>query len=94
MLGQIDLRNTKCILDNGSVIDKTNTLIVGGGQAGLAMSAHLQKCDIEHLIIEKGRIAERWRSARWDSLVMNGPAWHDRFPEMHFDNSHPVFFPN
>jgi putative flavoprotein involved in K+ transport len=94
MLGQINLRNTKCILDNGSVIDKTNTLIVGGGQAGLAMSAHLQKCDIEHLIIEKGRIAERWRSARWDSLVMNGPAWHDRFPEMHFDNWHPDSFPN
>ena len=94
MPGQIDLRNTKCILDNGSVIDKTNTLIVGGGQAGLAMSAHLQKCDIEHLIIEKGRIAERWRSARWDSLVMNGPAWHDRFPEMHFDNWHPDSFPD
>ena len=94
MLGQIDLRDTKCILDNGSVIDKTNTLIVGGGQAGLAMSAHLQKCDIEHLIIEKDRIAERWRSARWDSLVMNGPAWHDRFPEMHFDNWHPDSFPD
>ena len=94
MLGQIDLRNTKCILDNGLVIDKTDTLIVGGGQAGLAMSAHLQKCGIEHLIIEKDRIAERWRSARWDSLVMNGPAWHDRFPEMHFDNWHPDSFPN
>ncbi len=94
MLGQIDLRNTRCILDNGLVIDKTNTLIVGGGQAGVAMSAHLQKCGVEHLIIEKDRIAERWRSARWDSLVMNGPAWHDRFPEMHFDNWHPDSFPN
>ena len=76
------------------MIDKTNTLIVGGGQAGLAMSAHLQKCGVNHLIIEKDRIAERWRTARWDSLVMNGPAWHDRFPDKRFDNWHPDSFPN
>ena len=76
------------------MIDKTNTLIVGGGQAGLAMSAHLQKCGVKHLIIEKDRIAERWRTARWDSLVMNGPAWHDRFPDKRFDNWHPDSFPN
>jgi putative flavoprotein involved in K+ transport len=81
-------------LDNGLVIDKTNTLIVGGGQAGLAMSAHLQKCGVKHLIIEKDRIAERWQTARWDSLVMNGPAWHDRFPDKRFDNWHPDSFPN
>ena len=74
--------------------DKTNTLIVGGGQAGLAVSAHLQKCGVKHLIIEKDRIAERWRTARWDSLVMNGPAWHDRFPDKRFDNWHPDSFPN
>ena len=76
------------------MIDKTNTLIVGGGQAGLAMSAHLQKYGVKHLIIEKDRIAERWQTARWDSLVMNGPAWHDRFPDKRFDNWHPDSFPN
>ncbi|MDA8798191.1 NAD(P)-binding domain-containing protein, partial [Alphaproteobacteria bacterium] len=58
------------------------------------MSAHLQKCGVKHLVIEKDRIAERWRTARWDSLVMNGPAWHDRFPDKHFDNWHPDSFPN
>ena len=72
---------------------KTNTVIVGGGQAGLAMSAHLRDCGIDHLVIEKERIAERWRSARWDSLVMNGPAWHDRFPAMTFGACHPDSFP-
>ena len=72
---------------------KTNTVVVGGGQAGLAMSAHLRDFGIDHLVIEKERIAERWRSARWDSLVMNGPAWHDRFPAMTFDDLHPDSFP-
>ena len=66
---------------------------MGGGQAGLAMSAHLRDFGIDHLVIEKERIAERWRSARWDSLVMNGPAWHDRFPAMTFDDWHPDSFP-
>jgi len=66
-----------------SVIE-VDTLIIGGGQAGLAMSEHLSKRGVSHLIVERHRIAERWRSARWDSLVANGPAWHDRFPGMVF----------
>ena len=65
-------------------IERVETLIVGGGQAGLAMSAHLSDLDSQHLILERHRIAERWRSERWDSLVANGPAWHDRFPGMKF----------
>jgi putative flavoprotein involved in K+ transport len=60
------------------------TLIIGGGQAGLAMSEHLSKRGVSHLIVERHRLAERWRSERWDSLVANGPAWHDRFPGMVF----------
>lgn len=68
-------------------IVEIDTLIVGAGQAGIAMSEHLSKLDIPHLILEKNRIAEAWRSGRWDSLVANGPAWHDRFPGMHFPNA-------
>lgn len=59
---------------------KVETLVIGGGQAGLAMSEHLSKRTKSHLVVERRRIAERWRSERWDSLVANGPAWHDRFP--------------
>ncbi len=55
-------------------------LVVGAGQAGIAMSDHLTERGIPHLVLERSRIAERWRSERWDSLVANGPAWHDRFP--------------
>lgn len=72
--------------------EKVGTLIVGGGQAGLAMSEHLKANGERHLILERHRIAERWRSERWDSLVANGPAWHDRFPSMEFDDVEPDAF--
>lgn len=62
----------------------TDTLVVGAGQAGIAMSEHLSRHGVPHLVLERDRIAERWRTARWDSLVANGPAWHDRFPGMEF----------
>lgn len=74
-------------------IEKVDTLVVGGGQAGVAMSEHLSKCGVPHLVLERGRIAERWRSQRWDSLVANGPAWHDRFPGMEFPVTGPDGFP-
>lgn len=67
-------------------IEEVDTLVVGGGQAGLAMSEHLTNCGIAHVVLEKARIAERWRTWRWDSLVANGPAWHDRFPSMEFSD--------
>lgn len=73
-------------------VEKVDTLVVGAGQAGLAMSEHLGKCGVSHLVLERHRIAERWRSERWDSLVANGPAWHDRFPGMEFPGAGPDDF--
>src|SRR5471032_2851617 len=73
-------------------VETINTLVVGGGQAGVAMSEHLSTYGIPHLVLERGRIAERWRSERWDSLVANGPAWHDRFPGMAFPDADPDAF--
>lgn len=61
-----------------------DTLVVGAGQAGVAMSEHLTSQGVPHIVLEKSRIAEAWRTGRWDSLVANGPAWHDRFPNMEF----------
>ena len=65
-------------------METVETLIIGCGQAGLAMSEHLRNHGQRHLIVERKRIAERWRTERWDSLVANGPAWHDRFASMEF----------
>ncbi|MFM9841664.1 MAG: flavin-containing monooxygenase [Dongiaceae bacterium] len=73
-------------------VEMVGTLIVGGGQAGLAMSEHLGKRGAPHLVVERHRIAERWRTERWDSLVANGPAWHDRFPNMTFAGIDPDSF--
>ncbi|MBN9602520.1 MAG: NAD(P)-binding domain-containing protein [Afipia felis] len=73
-------------------IEKVDTIVVGGGQAGIAMSEHLSKAGVPHIVFERNRIAERWRSERWDSLVANGPAWHDRFPNMEFADIDPDAF--
>jgi putative flavoprotein involved in K+ transport len=71
--------------------EKIEVLVVGAGQAGIAASEHLTRCGIPHLVLERDRIAERWRTGRWDSLVMNGPAWHDRFPGMAFSGDPDAF---
>jgi len=74
-------------------VEKINTLVIGAGQAGIAMSEHLSQMDVPHVVLERSRIAERWRSERWDSLVANGPAWHDRFPNLKFEGVDPEAFP-
>jgi putative flavoprotein involved in K+ transport len=72
--------------------ERIDTLVVGAGQAGVAMSEHLGRNGIPHLVLERDRIAERWRTGRWDSLVANGPAWHDRFPGLEFADTDPDGF--
>lgn len=74
-------------------VEKINTVVVGAGQAGIAMSEHLALMGVPHVVLERSRIAERWRSERWDSLVANGPAWHDRFPGLKFEGVSPEAFP-
>jgi putative flavoprotein involved in K+ transport len=69
-----------------------DTLVVGAGQAGVATSEHLSKLGVPHLVLERNRIAEAWRTGRWDSLVANGPAWHDRFPGLEFAGLDPDAF--
>lgn len=73
-------------------VQEVEVLVVGAGQAGVAMSEHLSEAGVPHLVLERDRIAERWRTGRWDSLVANGPAWHDRFPGMELDGVGPDAF--
>ncbi|XVU28611.1 flavin-containing monooxygenase [Actinoplanes sp. CA-054009] len=73
-------------------MQEVEVLVVGAGQAGVAISEHLGDRGVPHLVLERHRIAERWRSERWDSLVANGPAWHDRFPGLEFADVSPDGF--
>jgi len=73
-------------------VETINALVVGAGQAGIAISEHLTQNAIPHLLLERARIAETWRTGRWDNLVANGPAWHDCFPGLEFAGD-PEGFP-
>lgn len=73
--------------------ENVDTLIVGGGQAGLAMSEQLSKRGLPHLVVERYRIVERWRTERWDGLHANGPAWSSCIPGFPFHGVEPDGFP-
>jgi putative flavoprotein involved in K+ transport len=66
---------------------RTDTIIIGGGQAGLAMSRCLTDEGIDHVVLERGRVAERWRSERWESLRLLSPKWHTRLPGFHYQGA-------
>lgn len=73
-------------------VKQIETVIVGGGQAGLAMSYHLRRFEHEHIILERFRVAERWRSERWDSLVFQSPNWNIHLPGFAFRAANPDAF--
>jgi putative flavoprotein involved in K+ transport len=56
-------------------MQRTNTVVVGAGQCGLAMSRELSRRSIDHLVLERGRIGNSWRNERWDSLRLLTPNW-------------------
>jgi putative flavoprotein involved in K+ transport len=57
-----------------------DTIVIGAGHAGLAVSWFLTRAGREHVLLDRGRIAERWRSERWDSLHLLTPNWMSRLP--------------
>jgi putative flavoprotein involved in K+ transport len=65
------------------------TLIVGAGQAGLAVSRSLTERGADHVVVERGRVAERWRTARWDSLRVITPNWMCRLPGWSYSGTDP-----
>jgi putative flavoprotein involved in K+ transport len=71
---------------------RTATVVIGGGQAGLAMSRHLADRGIDHVVLEKGRVAERWQSERWDSLRLLTPRWQSRLPGWSYRGPAPDSF--
>jgi putative flavoprotein involved in K+ transport len=67
-------------------------LVVGAGHAGLSMSYCLQRRGIEHLVLERDRVAQDWRDARWDSFCVVTPNWQCRLPGFPYHGDDPHGF--
>ena len=63
-----------------SALHTVDTVVIGAGHAGLAVSRLLTEASREHVVLDRGRVGERWRSARWDSLHLLTPNWMNRLP--------------
>jgi putative flavoprotein involved in K+ transport len=59
---------------------RTTVVVIGAGQAGLAMSWWLARRGIDHVVLERGEVANTWRTQRWDSLTLLTPNWQSRLP--------------
>lgn len=73
-------------------IEHVETLIVGGGQAGLTASHMLSRRGRAHVVLERARIAERWRTERWDGLRFQFPNWSVQLPDFPFKHTDPDGF--
>jgi putative flavoprotein involved in K+ transport len=69
-----------------------NTVVIGAGQAGLAASWWLVSRGIDHVVLERGRVAEKWRSQRWDSFTLLSPNWQTRLPGHAYSGPDPEGF--
>ncbi len=69
-----------------------NTVVIGAGQAGLSMSYYLLQHDVDHVVLERARVGERWRAERWDSLRFQFPNRYVRLPGFAYDGDDPTGF--
>jgi putative flavoprotein involved in K+ transport len=72
--------------------ERVETVIIGGGHAGLTMSYSLSQLGREHVILERGRVGERWRSERWDSFCFQFPNWTIELPGYKYQCDNPDAF--
>ncbi|MDG2114088.1 MAG: NAD(P)-binding domain-containing protein, partial [Actinomycetota bacterium] len=70
----------------------TPVVVIGAGQAGLAMSHHLTGRGIDHVVLDRGEVANSWRTERWDSLRLLTPNWMSRLPGYCYSGQDPDGF--
>jgi putative flavoprotein involved in K+ transport len=71
---------------------RTTTVVIGAGQAGLAMSRWLASRSIDHVVLERGEVANSWKTERWDSLTLLTPNWQSRLPGYGYQGDDPDGF--
>src|SRR6185503_2624697 len=71
---------------------RIETVVIGAGHAGLSTSRHLTARGLEHVVLERGRVGETWRSQRWDGFFLNTPNWAQRLPGFHYQGPDPDGF--
>jgi putative flavoprotein involved in K+ transport len=74
------------------MVERLDVVIIGAGQAGLAMSWQLRERGMEHVVLERGRVGQRWRTERWDSLAFQFPNWSLSLPGLAYDGPEPDGF--
>jgi putative flavoprotein involved in K+ transport len=74
------------------VTEKLDVAIIGGGQAGLAVSWYLTHAGVDNVVLEAGRLGETWRSRRWDSFCFVTPNWSMKLPGCAYDGPDPDGF--
>ena len=70
---------------------RVDTAVIGAGQAGLGVSRSLIERGIDHVVLERARIGETWRSQRWDSFRVNTPNRMNGLPDLDFDGDPDAF---
>jgi putative flavoprotein involved in K+ transport len=73
-------------------VERVDTIVIGAGQAGLAASCFLTQHRREHVVLERGGVAETWRSQRWDGFFLNTPNWFLQLPGGEYDGDDPDAF--
>ncbi|MFG1609768.1 NAD(P)-binding domain-containing protein [Actinoplanes sp. NPDC049265] len=73
----------------GRAIERVTTIVVGAGHAGLAASHFLTERSIDHVVLERGEVANSWRRERWDSLRLLTPNWLNSLPGRFYDGPDP-----
>ena len=71
---------------------RTTAVVIGAGHAGLAMSRCLAERSIDHVVLERGEVANSWRTERWDSLRLLTPNWQSRLPGYGYEGDDPDGF--
>ncbi|MGH3078775.1 MAG: flavin-containing monooxygenase [Gaiellaceae bacterium] len=72
--------------------ERVETVVVGAGQAGLATSYFLSAHGRDHVVLERGRVGETWRSERWDGFFLNTPRWTQQLPGFEYAGDDPDGF--